>query len=141
MKKFFSQYKKAQVVPGIILLLGITILFTIGFAAKCHAQEKQKIVTGAVAVNYDFEVTKGIARIVEVRIHLSAAGGAGDLTFTIDSGHGSEYDVVYLTQDMTTVTDLIWVPTRRIYITPADAFEVDWANANTRTYGIEILYE
>ena len=96
--------------------------------------------TGSAAVATT--VAPGAAfRLEEVRIHLSAAGGAGNLTVTLDSGTAAAYDAVLLTQDMTSVTDFVWKPTRPLEFTSAsDEIDVAWANSNTRTYGLEIFH-
>ena len=70
-----------------------------------------------------------------------AAGGAGDLTATINHGTNAVYDIVLLTQDMTAVTDLVWSPERPMEFLPGDELDIAWANANTRTYGLEIIYK
>lgn len=76
-----------------------------------------------------------------VRIHLSAAGGAGNLTITIDSSAGAAYDTVVLTQDMTAITDLVWQPNRPIECTyPGTHIDIVWANAANRDYGITVNY-
>lgn len=76
----------------------------------------------------------------EIRIHLSAVGGAGDLTATIDSGTGTAYDIVILTQDMTALLDLTWQPESPLIFGEDDELDIAWANANARTYGLEVIY-
>lgn len=76
-----------------------------------------------------------------IRVHLSAAGGAGDLTATIDHSDGSAYDVVLLTQDMTSVVDLVWSPERPMEFLPDDELDIAWANGSSRTYGVELLFK
>lgn len=76
----------------------------------------------------------------EIRVHLSAAGGAGDLTATIDSGTNAAYDIVVLTQDMTSVLDLVWQPDAPMIFDKDDELEIAWANSSTRTYGLEVIY-
>ena len=86
-------------------------------------------------------VAPGVAfQIEEVRVHLSAAGGAGDLTITLDSGEAADHDVVLLTQDMTLVVDLAWQPTRPLSFRADDEVDIEYANANTRDYGVEVIY-
>jgi len=80
-------------------------------------------------------------QLESIRVHLSAAGGAGDLTATIDNGTGPVYDIVILTQDMTTVTDLIWAPERPMEFLPDDELDIAWANAGGKTYGLEIIFK
>lgn len=78
--------------------------------------------------------------VKEIRLHLSAVGGSGTLTVTIDSGTNAVYDTILLSQDMTSVQDLFWQPTRPIELESGDKLVVSWENAGTKTYGIEILY-
>ena len=87
----------------------------------------------ALAPNIQFQLN-------EVRIHLSAAGGAGDLTITVNAGAGAAYDVVLLTQDMTLVTDIVLLPAQPHDFVVGDVLEIAWANANTRTYGIDVIW-
>jgi len=85
----------------------------------------------------------GNFQIEEFRIHLSAAGAANSLTITIDNGDGAAYDVVVLTQDMTSVTNFIWVPTRPVKCknlgTTASSIVIAWTNGSSRTYGLELF--
>ena len=76
----------------------------------------------------------------EIRVHLSAAGGAGNLTATMDSGTAAVYDSVVLTQDMTSVTDLEWQPDFPMIFDDGDELDFAWANAGTKTYGLEVIY-
>jgi hypothetical protein len=95
--------------------------------------------TGAAAVS--MTVTPGVAAEIEqVMIHLSAAGGAGNLTITIDNGTGAAYDTVVLTQDMTAVIDLPWIPPKALRLKATDSLVIAWANAGTKTYGIEVCW-
>jgi len=71
---------------------------------------------------------------------LSAAGGAGNMTITINRAAGAAYDLVIATQDMTAVVDYHLIPTRPIYLFAGDTLDVAWANAGTKTYGLEIIY-
>jgi hypothetical protein len=93
----------------------------------------------AVAINESIDPGKA-GQLHELRIHLSAAGGAGDLTVTLDAAAGAEYDTVLMTQDMTLVTDLVWQPDMPIYFDNGDKLVVAWANASGRTYGFELKY-
>ncbi len=81
--------------------------------------------------------------LFEIRLHLSAVGGAGDLIVKIESDTSTaaeEYDVVLLTQDMTAITDLHWQPAMPIHLEPNDTIGITWANASSRVYGIEVVY-
>lgn len=78
----------------------------------------------------------------EIRVHLSAAGGANNLTVTADSGLGAAYDVVHLTQDMTSVVNLciIFQPEEKMF-GATDELDFAWTNGSTRTYGLEVVYK
>jgi len=78
--------------------------------------------------------------LLEVRVHLSAAGGAGNLTATMDAGAGAAYDCVLLTQDMTSAVNVLWQPTRPHAFGSTDELDFAWANASERTFGIEVIY-
>ncbi len=100
--------------------------------------------TGAAAVDITLKPGQQF-KIIEVRVHLSAAGGSGNLTVTVDSGEnsstGTEYDTVLKTQDMTSIEDLMYQPSHPFYLDVDDAIKIAWANSNTRTYGITVVYE
>lgn len=95
--------------------------------------------TGSAAINETVNPGKA-GQLHEFRIHLSAAGGAGDLTITLDANAGAAYDVVLLTEDMTTLTDLVWQPDLPLQFDSGDKFVIAWANASTRTYGLELKF-
>ena len=96
--------------------------------------------TGAVAIAST--LAPGVAwQLESVRIHLSAAGGAGNFTATLDHGTGAAYDLVILTQDMTTVTNYIWTAERPLEFNADTEIDFAWANANTRTYGLEVIWK
>ncbi len=96
--------------------------------------------TGAAAIASTLAPGKAW-QLESIRVHLSAAGGAGSLTATLDSGAGTPYDLLILTQDMTAVTDLIWAPERPMEFSAADELDIAWANAGTKTYGLEIVWK
>ena len=96
-------------------------------------------VTGAAAVSITVNPTTDFF-LEEVRIHLSAAGTAGNLTIVQDAGAGPAFDTTLLTQDMTAVVDYPWVPVRHFHFEDDDNILITWANASNRTYGIQILY-
>lgn len=96
--------------------------------------------TGAVAIATTLAPAQSF-RLVEVRVHLSAAGGAGDLTATVDAAAGAAYDINLLTQDMTALTDLIWQPDKPLQFESGDEIDFAWANGAGRTYGLTIIWE
>jgi hypothetical protein len=80
-------------------------------------------------------------RLKEVRIHLSAAGGAGNFTATVDAINGAAYDLNIFTQNMTAVTNLIWQPDSPLQFEAGDEIDFAWENAGTKTYGLTVVYE
>lgn len=78
----------------------------------------------------------------EIRLHLSGAGGANNLTVTADSGLGAAYDAVHITQDMTSVVNLciIFQPEEKLF-GAGDELDFAWTNGSTRTYGLEVVYK
>ena len=103
-----------------------------------HAQYVN--VTGALAVACTLSPSTAW-QFESIRIHLSAAGGAGDLTATIDHHLGPAYDFNPLTQDMTSETDVIYSPERPMEFRKGDRLVIAWANGNSRTYGLEIVWK
>ena len=78
----------------------------------------------------------------QVRVHLDIAGGAVEnLTITIDGGVvPAVYDTLLLTQAMAAVTDIVWTPDAPIHLEGRDVLDIVYANSNTRTYGVEIVF-
>ena len=122
------------------LLIVIFAFVSLAYAATQVSNRIWKdTATGAVALATT--VAPGVAwRLDSVRIHLSAAGAAGNLTATVDAAAGGEYDAVVWSQDMTSVSDLVWFPERDLIFTATDELDFAWANASTRTYGLEVYY-
>jgi hypothetical protein len=96
--------------------------------------------TGTVAIATTLVPAQAF-RLKEVRIHLSAAGGAGNFTATVDANAGTAYDLNIITQDMTAVVDFIWQPDTPLQFESGDEIDFAWANANGRTYGLTVVYE
>jgi hypothetical protein len=94
--------------------------------------------TGAIALTVNPERAW---QLEEICVHLSAAGGAGNLTAILDANAGAAYDVVILTQDMTSITDLVYAPERPLVFENGDKLVVAWANASNRTYGVEVKHK
>jgi hypothetical protein len=78
--------------------------------------------------------------LLEVRIHLSAAGGAGDLTFTDNDGVSAVFDTIFLTEDMTLLTDFPWQPDSPMVFDSDDVVDIAWPNAGAKTYGVKVIY-
>ncbi|KKM55108.1 hypothetical protein LCGC14_1552950 [marine sediment metagenome] len=79
--------------------------------------------------------------LVSVKLNLSATGGAAeDFTVTINSATDSVYDTIIFSQDMNTVQDLMWLPDQPIPVVNSDVVDFAYANSNSRTYGLEVIY-
>ena len=96
--------------------------------------------TGAIATTLALDPER-FYQLVEVRIHLSAAGGAGDFTITVDANEGAAYDSVLATQDMTSVVSYVYQPDKPLIFDKGDELDFAWANSSNRTYGLTVIYE
>ena len=112
-------------------------------AALSQAEEDtalySQVATGAgnIAVTVS---PAGAYALESISIHLSDAGAANNLTVTLDAAAGSAYDAVLLTQDMTSVTNLLWQPERPIECADGDMILIAWTNGSTRTYGMIVKW-
>jgi hypothetical protein len=80
-------------------------------------------------------------QLEEVRVHLASVGSANDFTVTLQSAEGTtEYDIVLFTQDMSSVTDVQYLPTRPLYFRDGDVLSFAWTNGSNIQYGLEIVY-
>ena len=95
--------------------------------------------TGAAAISTTVSPGRAFA-LESVAVHLSAAGGAGNLTVTVDANAGAAYDVVLKTIDMTSITDWVWQPERPIELASGDKVVIAWANAGEKTYGLTVRW-
>lgn len=95
----------------------------------------------AGAIAYTFAPGKSV-HIREVRLHLSAAGGAAEsFTMKSDSALGAAYDIQHASQDMNALTDYVFRPTNGfLFLAKGDELDFAWANSNNRTWGLEILF-
>jgi len=96
--------------------------------------------SGAMSVTFDPE---GSARLIQVNIHLNTVSATSeDLVINLDSQLGVEWDVNIITEDMDTKKDLIlnhW-ELRDYTMFEGDKVTFTWANSDTRTWGLEIIY-
>ena len=104
------------------------------------AQTRFHRATGGVAIASTLAPGVGW-QLESVRVHLSAVGGAGSMTAILDHGAGAAYDLVLLTQDMTALTDYIWTAERPLEFDADTELDFAYANANTRTYGLEVIWK
>ena len=124
----------------VLILIGIVFIAitTIAATSQVSGRYYKEVATGAAAIATTV-APSGAWRLDLVKVHLSGAGGAGDLTITMDAIAGAAYDVVVLSQDMTAVTDLVWMPDNELIMTADDEIDIAWANAGGKTNGIEIF--
>lgn len=81
-------------------------------------------------------------QMIEARLHLSATGGAVEnYTITLDSENGAAFDVVLETAAMNADADVptLWNDKKR-YFNPGDVLLFEYANTNSRTWGLEVIY-
>jgi hypothetical protein len=116
---------------------GIEIIYYHASDVEVYLSDKT---TGSAAISKSLTSIEPNWSIVEIRLHLSAAGGSGNFTCIINAT-GSIYDTICFSQDMTDITDLHWQPDNPIQLTSAESFDISWANASLRTYGLEIIYK
>jgi hypothetical protein len=77
----------------------------------------------------------------EVRLHLTTGvGTANNFTVTINSSAGSALDTLLLSQDMTSVQDVYWIPERKPHFAPGDRLNFAWTNASSGGYGLEVIF-
>lgn len=95
--------------------------------------------TGVVALAATLDPKRAF-QLESIALHLSAAGGAGNFTATLDAQAGTEYDVNIITNDMTADIDVLFVPDRPLYFDSGDKIVFAWANAGGKTYGLEVKY-
>ncbi len=87
-------------------------------------------------------ISPGVPGQIEgMRLHLdNPSATSEDLTVTLVSAIADQYDVVLFRQDMDTVQDLHWQPTRPIVFSRGDSIAVAWDNTNTEVYGLEFVW-
>ena len=94
--------------------------------------------TGPIAESLSVD---GPCELICVRLHLSAVGGAAEsFTITNNSDSGAAWDCVYYSQDMNVLADLLWQPEQAVPMLSDDVLDCAWANSNSRTWGLEILF-
>ena len=107
---------------------------------------RREIATGSAAMApvtftpRDLENTAVAAKILEIRVHLdSASATTENLVIYVDSASGSAYDINVITEDMNTVQDLR--ACLDLLLLDGDVLTFTWANSDSRTYGLEIIYQ
>jgi hypothetical protein len=115
-----------------------------------HTNRKTWNRTGSGVISETF--SPDVAFMVEaVKLHLASPTGSGsgsgsgslqttNFSVTVDSAEGAAYDVVLLSQDMSSSTDLAWVPDQPIFCAKGDELEISWENDSGYTWGVELVY-
>jgi len=75
----------------------------------------------------------------EIRLHLGAAGAAGNLTVRIDSASNSKYDAALEVYDMSGVQD--YVVSFSNWVAAGDSIVIAWANSGGATWGLELIWK
>ena len=84
--------------------------------------------------NFEYE-------LLDVRLHLaSAATPTENFTITLDATRGTPYDVVFYTKDMASVSDVVWAPDEPLYFAVDDKLNFEWANTETKEFGLAVRY-
>jgi hypothetical protein len=124
-----------------VLIVVLMLLFN----GMCYADKKPY--TYGTAANTALSVTHTGGpynrTLKEVRFHLASAPTTSEnFIISIDSGLGSEYDCVIVSEDMQSATDLYYAPVNPIELTdPNDKFKFTYTNTDIIMYGLEVLYE
>lgn len=124
----------------VILVAFIFLTGAIRWDTK-EAMIETQVATGAAGLAVT--LAPGVPfKLVEVRIHLDAATATSeDFTLTMDAAAGAAYDHVILAKDLDTLTDYTYFFEYDRYFTDDDEIDFAWANTNTKTYGLEIVYQ
>lgn len=78
--------------------------------------------------------------IIGFRLHGSGAFGTENITFTLDSNMGSGWDAVLSPVALASATDIDNMFTIPKYINRDDELVIYCANANARTWGLEVMW-
>jgi len=99
--------------------------------------------SGAMAVSFD---PGGSCKVLQINLHLNTASATSEnLTITLDSANGTEYDCNLITKDMNTVKDILinkemGCGIGEFYMFGSDKLAFAWTNTDARTWGLEIIY-
>lgn len=110
----------------------------IGFITAAMTGREQFRATGTGAMSQTLTADENLV-ILSMALHLSAAGGASEnFVAKVDADAGAAYDVVLLSEDMNTVTDIYDNEPR--YIAAGDDIDFTYTNTNGRTWGLTVQY-
>ncbi|MCK9570443.1 hypothetical protein M0R72_15960 [Candidatus Pacearchaeota archaeon] len=102
---------------------------------------KRKRYTGTTAMAIVTDISGEFA-LYEVRVHLPVVEGTtANMVISLDSGVSDDYNFAFQTTAMAAATDVQYLPTRPLYFAANDQIALTWANANSKAWAIEIIYE
>lgn len=134
------------------VLLSIVAILVIGVYAVMAATGEDKrliynrtistVATGSGALDFELSPNKSV-EIREIRLHLSGnAGSAEAFVIQLDSGRGAVYDCVYLpaATTVTAIANDYWIVLDPpIVVGFNDELDINWANSNSVTWGLEVI--
>jgi precorrin-6B methylase 2 len=98
----------------------------------------QDVGTGSGAMSLTFD-PEGACILDEIRLHLDTASITSEnFVVTLDSCAGSKYDVIFVTQDMNTIKDLVIPCVHKL--NDIDKLVFEWTNTDSRTWGLEVVF-
>lgn len=102
----------------------------------------KQVATGVAALDQVIRALDAqIVEVVSVTVKFSAAPTtAQNLTITLDSDAGNEFDTLLYSVDPSvgSVTSIVWWPDEPFYLHPGDALKLAYTNTDTRTYGVTV---
>lgn len=102
--------------------------------------KQEEIVTGTGTMNHTFAPGKEFV-FEEVRLHLNEVPTTEqDFVITLVSSKGDVYNVKLYSKDMNAVQDVVYQPENPHEFISKDSLTFTWANANSKIWGMEIIY-
>jgi hypothetical protein len=96
--------------------------------------------SGALSVTFDAEPDIGVL-LQEIRLHLNNdSAKLEDYTMTLDSEKGTAFDVELVRTNMQDIRDLV-CDMKGFRLLPGDKLVLAWDNSDSRTWGLEIVYD
>ena len=93
--------------------------------------------SSAVALNCT--INPGGAMLHSVYVHVDASvTSSEDLTISVDSVDGADYDTVFATQDLQNLTDYVYIPSAPLPFKKGDIIKVAYPNSDTNTVGVQV---
>lgn len=107
------------------------------------AKYVHRILSEGAAISDTMPVLTSERRLVAVTVHCNtAASTAENLSFTLDSGAGSEYDCVLYAVDLGTGTlSNAFKSDFNLPLLPGDSIKTTYTNTDALTMGIQLLLE